>query len=26
MGSVADKVSGYANEAAGNLKKNVERP
>lgn len=23
MGSTADKVSGYANEAAGNIKKNV---
>ncbi|CAA2137091.1 CsbD family protein [Hyphomicrobium sp. ghe19] len=23
MGSTADKVSGYANEAAGNIKKNI---
>ncbi len=23
MGSTADKVSGYANQAAGNIKKNV---
>ena len=23
MGSIADKVSGFANEAAGNVKKNI---